>query len=135
MILMNWREGILNLKNNNHCIFSQHKESAIEVYKNRSNRNIWTCPAWQKIFKMEIQQGRKSSQCITFLACFLCWSPYILNFIFQKSINNASILIVIFHILQYTHYKFSLYLRNKLKTDYNQYNRIHTVIIFLVFIS
>ena len=135
MILMNWWECVLNLKNNDHCIYSKHTESATEVYKNRSNRIIWMCPAWQNIFKMEIQQGRKSPQCITFLACFLCWCPYILNFICQKSINSVSILNVIFHILQYTHYKFSLYLRIRLKTDYNQYNRNHTVIIVLVFIS
>jgi hypothetical protein len=95
---MNWRECILNLKNNNHCIYSKHKESAIEAYKNRSNRIIWMCPADKKIFKMEIQESRKSPQFITFLACFLCWCPYTLNLIFQHSISNASISNVIFHI-------------------------------------
>lgn len=97
---MNWRECVLNLKNNNHCIYSKHKESAIEVYKNRSNRITWKCPAGgkKKKIKMEIQESRKSPQFITFLACFLCWCTYILNLTFQKSISNASILKVIFHI-------------------------------------
>jgi len=56
------------------------------------------CPADKKIFKMEIQESRKSSQFIIFLACFFCWCPYTLNLIFQKSLSNASILNVIFHI-------------------------------------
>jgi len=57
------------------------------------------------------------------------------KFYFQKNIKNVSILKVIFHILQYTYYKCSLHLRNRIKTDYNQYNRSHTVIIVLEFIS
>jgi hypothetical protein len=91
---MNWREYVLNLKNNNYFIYSKHKD-------NTGQRELFKQDQQTKAFQVKTEQSEKPTVS-NISGTFSLLLPLDLKSvpIFQKSTNNISIFNVIFHILQ-----------------------------------